>query len=422
MSGSHPGAAPRGGEIEAKGAGLPGRERHVGERRGVVAGDVDGGADGAAPPQAPVAQAPQVAQGDIGHVQVEGRPRRRLLEDRHQRGRHRRGGLPRNGVVAPADGHGQAAQPEMRAGERRSHRARVHGGAAHVDAVVDPRQHDVGPGPEPAHAGEDHGQGREARRCRRWACRRGPRWRGPRSRRRRGSARARRRLRTRCSRSWGRRPRRRGPWRRRRRASAAMPGARTPSSLVTSIRTDPPGGWPTTLRRRRRILRRRGLVRLPYDSATDPYAADDRTRATPLPVTATGTPAPSGVQYDIGHGRHQVVVPRWAPPSAPTPSGARRSSTDSASTPCATRAGGRCSPRGPTAWATAATATTDATARPPSTNPPPQRHPRAGALDGVARGVARPERPHPRLHAAPAARIPVAARARQSSTAWDATG
>src|SRR5579863_6826855 len=28
----------------------------------------------------------------------------------------------------------------------------------------------------------------------------------------------------------------------------------------------------------------------------------------PLPVTATGTPAPSGVQYDIGHGRHQVVV------------------------------------------------------------------------------------------------------------------
>jgi len=27
-----------------------------------------------------------------------------------------------------------------------------------------------------------------------------------------------------------------------------------------------------------------------------------------LPVTATGTPAPSGVQYDIGHGRHQVVV------------------------------------------------------------------------------------------------------------------
>jgi len=27
-----------------------------------------------------------------------------------------------------------------------------------------------------------------------------------------------------------------------------------------------------------------------------------------LPVNATGTPAPSGVQYDIGHGRHQVVV------------------------------------------------------------------------------------------------------------------
>jgi aldose 1-epimerase len=27
-----------------------------------------------------------------------------------------------------------------------------------------------------------------------------------------------------------------------------------------------------------------------------------------LPVTATGTTAPSGVQYDIGHGRHQVVV------------------------------------------------------------------------------------------------------------------
>jgi aldose 1-epimerase len=50
-------------------------------------------------------------------------------------------------------------------------------------------------------------------------------------------------------------------------------------------------------------------VRLPYDSATDPHAADDdRTRATHLPVTATGTPAPSGVQYDIGHGRHQLVV------------------------------------------------------------------------------------------------------------------
>jgi aldose 1-epimerase len=27
-----------------------------------------------------------------------------------------------------------------------------------------------------------------------------------------------------------------------------------------------------------------------------------------LPVTATGTQAPSGAQYDIGHGRHQVVV------------------------------------------------------------------------------------------------------------------
>jgi aldose 1-epimerase len=27
-----------------------------------------------------------------------------------------------------------------------------------------------------------------------------------------------------------------------------------------------------------------------------------------LPVTSTGTTAPSGVQYDIGHGRHQVVV------------------------------------------------------------------------------------------------------------------
>jgi len=27
-----------------------------------------------------------------------------------------------------------------------------------------------------------------------------------------------------------------------------------------------------------------------------------------LPVTATETPAPSGVQYDIGHGRHQLVV------------------------------------------------------------------------------------------------------------------
>ncbi len=35
---------------------------------------------------------------------------------------------------------------------------------------------------------------------------------------------------------------------------------------------------------------------------------DDRTRATPLPVTATGPLAPSGVQYDIGHGQHQVVV------------------------------------------------------------------------------------------------------------------
>lgn len=49
-----------------------------------------------------------------------------------------------------------------------------------------------------------------------------------------------------------------------------------------------------------------GLCVYHNDSATNP--SDDRTRATHLPVTATGTLAPSGVQYDIGHGRHQVVV------------------------------------------------------------------------------------------------------------------
>jgi aldose 1-epimerase len=35
---------------------------------------------------------------------------------------------------------------------------------------------------------------------------------------------------------------------------------------------------------------------------------DDRTRAIPLPAIATGTQAPSGEQFDIGHGRHHVVV------------------------------------------------------------------------------------------------------------------
>jgi hypothetical protein len=48
----------------------------------------------------------------------------------------------------------------MRGGEGRPHRARVQGRATHVDAVVDPRQDDVGAGAEAAHAGEDHGQGR----------------------------------------------------------------------------------------------------------------------------------------------------------------------------------------------------------------------------------------------------------------------
>src|SRR6202035_878951 len=91
------------------------------------------------------------------------------------------------------------------------------------------------------------------------------------------------------------------------RASAAMPGARTPSSVVTSIRTGPPvcdhprcvGG---------ELVRRRGLPRLPYDSATDLLTPTTGHEPTPLPVTATGMQAPSGAQYDIGHGRHQLVV------------------------------------------------------------------------------------------------------------------
>src|ERR1700688_271532 len=49
------------------------------------------------------------------------------------------------------------------------------------------------------------------------------------------------------------------------RARAAMPGARTPSSLVTSIRTEPPVGDPPRCVGGE-LVRRRGLVRLPYDS------------------------------------------------------------------------------------------------------------------------------------------------------------
>ena len=58
----------------------------------------------------------------------------------------------------------------------------------------------------------------------------------------------------------------------------------------------------------RRAWARATTIRLRHRPVRLRTPDDDRTSSHHLPVTATGIQPPSGVQYDIGHGRHQVVV------------------------------------------------------------------------------------------------------------------
>ena len=60
------------------------------------------------------------------------------------------------GVVADAQRDGQRADAQLAGRQRGADRARVEHGAAHVDAVVDAREHEVGLGPDrPERAGDD---------------------------------------------------------------------------------------------------------------------------------------------------------------------------------------------------------------------------------------------------------------------------
>ena len=231
----------------------------------------------------------------------------------------------KSGSRGPGDGDGQAPHAELGAGQRGADGARVEGRPAGVDPVVDARDDHVGPGPEPLDAGQDHRQGRRAVDAVGGDV---------------GQAgdvdvlvgdglalvdRARRRHWPRCGRSAGPRPpaRARSPnaaWRPR--ASAAIPGAKTPSSLVIrmrmareSVRRRAAAGRRRQGRRARRdrvSAGRCGLVAYHTGRHRQPDAcAAARCRARrPAPAPAPTTPPPPT-------GPHPARPPVDRPPRTP---------------------------------------------------------------------------------------------------------
>ena len=265
----------------------------------------------------PWRSAPQLAQGHVGHVQVERGPRRAPRQDGDQRAGQ---GRPASSQGTGSSPHridtARHRRPKWAAGEGGAHRARVHGRAPDVDPVVDARQHEVGAGAEAAHAGEDDGQGRRPVDAVGGDARPGPRSRRSRSRPRRGSGRARRRRPLRCSRPWGPPRRPRGRWRRPPGQGGDARGAHAVVVGDQDAQTRP----------------------------SEPGAACDSGTTIPVPVPTRhpsprcrrDTPAPSTARGPFAchrpDGRPPRVSsttsgtdgtrsssPRWAPPSAPTP-------------------------------------------------------------------------------------------------------
>src|ERR1700722_14866448 len=86
-------------------------------------------------------------------------------------------------------------------------------------------------------------------------------------------------------------------------ARAAMPGARTPSSLVTRMRTAPPchAGGHARARTESRAAKRK--LRLPYRCSSKTLPTKN-----PMPKPLPVPHPPSGDQHVIGYGHQQAVV------------------------------------------------------------------------------------------------------------------
>ena len=347
---------------------------HVGRLPGAVAARRLDEAGAAHPGPA---QAPDLRQGEVGHVQVEDGAHRRRHEQRDERDGQIGRRLPRVGPVADAQRDGERADPELAGGQRRADRPRVEHGAADVDAVVDAGEHEVGLGPDgPEGAGDDRegGRGVEPVGLHRLgaldvgALVRDGRGIGHRADGGTGAAvvgagrhhddlvgRV-------ATRPVG--PVRQGP-RERCQSGGAHPvvvGDENPHGALTLPPVVPgPRAGPSPVRLRV-TGRSRPAPRAPSPTPR-PWSASIHSQCRP-PRPGSPSPRPPDSSGASGTAARRSSSARWAPRYGPTTSARPRSSTASVPTSGPTRAGVRCSPPGPIAWLTAATSTTGCGPRP----------------------------------------------------------
>ena len=108
-----------------------------------------------------VADAAHRVEGEIGHVEIDRRPRRGIGQCAQRGLRVGRGRRPMDTVGQP-DADCQPGATPLGGSQRRAHRSRVQCGATAIETWVDARHHKIGGRTEPTERRRDHAHRRRA--------------------------------------------------------------------------------------------------------------------------------------------------------------------------------------------------------------------------------------------------------------------